>query len=131
MNIVFKVCPRIDNGELNQLFSSAWPAHTDADFRPLLDHALVFVCAYERDRLVGFAKVIGDGGIHGFLLDPTVVPARRRQGIGKQLVALCIQEARMKGIQWIHVDFEASLEPFYTACGFRHTDAGLLNLKNE
>jgi GNAT superfamily N-acetyltransferase len=95
----------------------------------MLKRALVYVCAYEGKRLVGFAKVIGDGGVHGFLLDPTVAPDRQRQGIGRRLVAKCATEARRRGAEWLHVDFEPQLARFYAACGFASTPAGLLNLK--
>ena len=97
----------------------------------MLRRALVYVCAYEGRKLIGFAKVVGDGGVHGFLLDPTVSPDRQRQGIGRRLVAKCAAESRRRGIEWLHVDFEPSLEKFYRACGFSLTRAGLLNVKRK
>lgn len=131
MKLSLKVCPLVSNASLNALFASAWPGHVEVDMQPLLDHALVYVCAYEEEKFVGFAKIVGDGGIHGFLLDPTVAPDWQRRGIGRRLVAMCADEARVRGIEWLHVDFEPSLKSFYEACGFRHTEAGLRNLKEE
>ena len=126
-----KVCPPITNEELNRLFASAWPAHINTDFRPMLERALLYVCAFNGEKLVGFAKVVSDGGIHGFLLDPTVSSDCRRFGIGSRLVQLCASEARRRGIEWLHVDFLPELSPFYVSCGFRKTEAGLRNLKEE
>jgi hypothetical protein len=40
-----------------------------------------------------------------------------------------IQLARDGGADWIHVDHEAHLEQFYKKCGFRPTQAGLINLR--
>jgi len=131
MQCVLKVCPQVKNEALDVLFASAWAGHRNAKIRPLLAQALVYVCAYEGKRLVGFAKVVGDGGVHGFLLDPTVAPDRQRKGIGKRLVARCAEEARRRGVEWLHVDYEPSLKAFYQACGFRHTEAGLRNLKEK
>src|SRR5690606_1043453 len=122
--------PKVGSDDLNRLFAAAWPEHTAIDFNPLLERALVYICAFENDRLVGFAKVVDDGGVHGFLLDPTVAPDRQRQGIGKELVQQCVQESRQRGVEWLHVDFAPELKPFYEDCGFRSTQAGLLWLKS-
>ena len=40
-----------------------------------------------------------------------------------------IEEARRHKIEWVHVDYEPHLRPFYEACGFSGTDAGLLRLQ--
>jgi len=38
-------------------------------------------------------------------------------------------QARAAGCEWLHVDFEDHLGPFYFGrCGFRPTSAGLLRL---
>lgn len=42
-----------------------------------------------------------------------------------------IVAARKRGIEWLHVDYEAHLEGFYQRCGFHSTLAGLLNLKRN
>jgi GNAT superfamily N-acetyltransferase len=123
--------PPSSSDELDGLFGAAWPDHQERDFRPILDRALFYVCAYQAEQLIGFAKVVGDGGVHGFLLDPTVAPGWRRRGIGKKLVKACSGEARRKGIEWLHVDYEPPLKAFYNSCGFSTTEAGLLNLKSE
>jgi hypothetical protein len=34
-------------------------------------------------------------------------------------------------VQWLHVDYEPHLAPFYRALGFRHTEAGLLRLARD
>ena len=131
MEVILKVCPPVRDEELNTLFASAWPNRRSIDLQPMLERALVYVCAYEGTRLVGFAKVVGDGGVHGFLLDPTVVPDRQRKGIGRRLIELCAEETRRRGIEWLHVDFEPQLAEFYRACGFSPTNAGLRNLRTE
>jgi len=126
--IVYRVAPAVTNEELNELFAASWPAHAAGDFRPELGHSLAFVCAYDGERLVGFVKLAWDGGIHAFLLDPTVHPDVRRRGIGTQLVKRAVEVARERGMHWVHVDFEPQLRGFYRACGFRKTDAGLIRL---
>ena len=53
-----------------------------------------------------------------------------RQGIGTQLIAVARHAAGDAGCEWLHVDFEDHLEPFYIdACGFRPTHSGLIALQ--
>lgn len=97
----------------------------------MLRQALVYICAYEGKKLIGFAKVVGDGGVHGFLLDPTLAPDQRRQGLGRRLVQACAQAARRRDVEWLHVDFVPELDAFYGARGFSLTSAGLRNLRRK
>ena len=131
MEIVYRVSPNVTNNELNALFASAWNDHKAEDFRSILSHSLAYVCAYAgvENRLIGFVNLAWDGGIHAFLLDTTVHPDFRRQGIGRQLVRDAATVAKEKGIEWLHVDYEPHLYPFYQECGFVPTMAGLCNLK--
>jgi predicted N-acetyltransferase YhbS len=87
------------------------------------------VARAEDGSVVGFVNVAWDGGDHAFLLDPKTRGGLQRQGIGTRLVSLAAQHAKAAGCEWLHVDFEPSLEPFYLeACGFRPTRAGLIHL---
>jgi GNAT superfamily N-acetyltransferase len=120
-------CP-LDTGALEGLFAASWPGYTPRDWRPVLARSLACVCAFQRRRLIGFVHVAWDGGLHAFLLDPTVHPDYRRRGIGTTLVHLAVQAARAQGAAWLHVDCEPQLVPFYCQCGFRPTTAGLMRL---
>ena len=93
-------------------------------------HSLGWVTARTAEgTLVGFVNVVWDGSDHAFLLDPKTHGEYQRQGIGTRLVELAAQEARDTGCEWLHVDFEPELEPFYFhACGFKPTPAGLIHL---
>jgi GNAT superfamily N-acetyltransferase len=58
-----------------------------------------------------------------------VAAAARRRGVGKGLVTRAAQGARDAGCEWLHVDFDDELAPFYLhACGFRPATAGLMQL---
>src|ERR1051325_2689567 len=102
VKVTYRISPPVTNQVLNALFADVWPNHRRTNFQPLLRRAVVYVCAYEGERLVGFAKGIGDGGVHGFLLDPTVALDRQRRGIGRKLVEVCVRESRRLGIEWLH-----------------------------
>ncbi len=124
----YLVKPSLDNAALNALYADAWPEHGSFDFEPVLARALTYVCAYDGERLIGWVYVAWDGAQHGFLLEPTVHPDYRRQGIGRELVRRVADEARSSGCEWLHVDYEPELAAFYEACGFRPTLAGLIRL---
>jgi len=92
-------------------------------------HSLGWVCARRDGRLVGFVNVPWDGDTHAFIMDTLVTADCRRLGVGRRLVAAAEREARAAGCQWLHVDFEDHLRPFYfDACGFTPTNAGLIEL---
>ncbi|HXP18111.1 MAG TPA: GNAT family N-acetyltransferase [Streptosporangiaceae bacterium] len=92
-------------------------------------HSLGWVCARDGSDLVGFVNVAWDGGVHAFILDTLVTARARRRGVGTGLVALAAERARSAGCEWLHVDFDDELRPFYfDSCGFRPTNAGLIAL---
>lgn len=93
-------------------------------------YSLGWVCARRSGKLIGFVNVAWDGGVHAFVLDTMVSPAFQRQGIAKALIEEAIERAKQTGCEWLHVDFDLHLRPFYfNACGFTSTDAGLIPLK--
>ena len=125
---IYRESPPLTNTELDALFSLSWPNYTPRDFLPVLARSLTFVCAYEADQLIGFVNLAWDGGHHTFILDVTVRPDWRRQGVGRQLIQRAVAIARAQGVEWVHVDFEPSLTSFYAQCGFQPTAAGLIRV---
>lgn len=93
-------------------------------------HSLGWVAARDHaGLLVGFVNVAWDGGDHAFLIDTKTRGSQQRQGIGRQLVRVAVVNAAAAGCEWLFVDFGAELAPFYfDACGFTHTEAGLIHL---
>ena len=119
------------NAEVNELHAEAFEhAVLDDDWRAQVErHSLGWVCAREGDALVGFVNVAWDGGVHAFVLDTIVALAARDRGIGKRLVALCVDGARAARCEWLHVDFDDDLRAFYfDACGFEPVPAGVIRL---
>jgi GNAT superfamily N-acetyltransferase len=128
MSITYVINPPLENTALNQLFSSAWGKPYEVDFQPELNATMCYIGAFDDSKLVGFVKLIGDAGVHAFLLDPSVHADYQRRGIGQELVARAVTFAKERGCEWIHVDFEDHLELFYQKCGFKPTKAGLIQL---
>ena len=129
--IEYRIEPELSDRDLNDLFASAWENHAERTFGPVLLRSLTYVGAFDGSRLVGFVNVAWDGGIHGFILDTTVHRGFQRRRIGAEMMKRAAKIAAERGIEWLHVDFEPRLQAFYRGCGYRKTEAGLLNLRDE
>jgi GNAT superfamily N-acetyltransferase len=92
-------------------------------------YSLGWVVARDGGELVGFVNVLTDGQVHAWLQDTMVAASARGSGIGTGLVEHAKRGARAAGCEWLHVDFDEHLAPFYYgACGFTPTSAGLFAL---
>lgn len=102
---------------------------TDDEIGNIYRHSLTHGCAYLAGRLVAYVNVAWDGGVHTFLLDPTVHPDYRHRGIGTQIVRAMVEHLKARGgLDWLHVDYRPELAEFYRGCGFHPTDAALIRL---
>ena len=113
-----------------EAFGTGLSTDAESDWQArLAAHSLGWVTARDHGALLGFVNVVWDGLVHAWLQDTMVATAARHRGVGTQLVALARHGAEDAGCEWLHVDFEERLAPFYLgACGFRPTSAGLLRL---
>jgi len=124
----------ISNNEMNALHAEAFGTRvfTDEewDWVGLTErHSLGWVTARTGGELIGFVNVPWDGFLHAWIQDVMVGEAHRHRGVGRELVAEAVEGARSAGCEWLHVDFDDDLKPFYfDACGFRPTNAGLIAL---
>ncbi len=122
------------NAEVNELHADAFEHRLfDGDewdwLRLTADHSLGWVTARSGDTLVGFVNVLWDGLVHAWLQDEMVSSHARHRSIGVGLIAVARDEAKAAGCEWLHVDFEDHLRPFYIdAAGFTPTNAGLIDL---
>lgn len=123
-----RVDPFPSRDALDLLWRAAWQAEGPADPQAILSRSLLHLGAYDGGTLVGFVNVAWDGGVHAFLLDPTVDPDHGRKGLGTLLVRRAAELAAARGAHWLHVDYEPHLAGFYRGCGFRPTEAGLMRL---
>jgi GNAT superfamily N-acetyltransferase len=124
----------VTSAELNALHAEALDTRVYDDtewdwLTQLHGHSLGWVVARLDGRLVGFVNVPWDGLVHAWIQDTMVASDARDHGIGTELVATAVREARAAGCEWLHVDFDGRLDAFYIeACGFTPTHAGLIEL---
>jgi GNAT superfamily N-acetyltransferase len=122
---------RFGNAAVNALHAEAFGHEILADdwWAQVNRHSLGWVCAWQDGDLAGFVNVAWNGADHAFLIDTIVAACARHRGIGTGLVTVATERARRAGCDWLHVDFEGHLRPFYVgSCGFTPTDAGLIAL---
>ena len=134
MTLTYEWRGRFASAETNALHAECFGhrvlADEEWDWRGQVEgHSLGWVCARDGDELVGFVNVAWDGVVHAFVLDTMVTAGARRHRVGTRLVELAVEGARAAGCEWLHVDFDDHLRKFYfDACGFRPTNAGLIEL---
>jgi GNAT superfamily N-acetyltransferase len=122
------------DGEIGELRRQAFEPQSDErgmSWRTLVEaHSLGWVVARSGENLVGFVNVVWDGWCHAWLQDLVVATEVRRQGVGTGLVVTARDATREAGCEWLHVDFDSRLRPFYLgSCGFAPTSAGLIHLR--
>lgn len=121
----------VEDEALSQLHADSFglPSRVIPWKERLARHSVSWIGAFSDRRLVGFVHAVWDGGAHAFLLDTAVSPDYQHRGIGAALVKALAKDVAAQGCQWLHVDYEPHLASFYReACGFNHTEAGLLKL---
>ena len=135
MAVTFEWRGDFQNGEVNALHAEAFetPVFDEAvwDWQQLAhNHSLGWVVARDGADLVGFVNVVWDGLVHAWLQDTMVALGARGGGVATRLVAVARERSRDAGCDWLHVDFDEHLAPFYfEACGFTPTTAGILRLR--
>ena len=135
MATIFQWRGAFTNAEVNALHAEAFQTRlfdeSEWNWEELTRrHSLGWVVARHEAELVGFVNVLWDGLVHAWLQDTMVAVPARGQGIGTGLVARARDGAKAAGCEYLHVDFDDHLGPFYFgACGFTPTGAGLLSLE--
>ena len=122
------------NGEANQLHAEAFGTRVFSDeewdwVRQTDRHSLGWVTARDSGILIGFVNVPWDGLVHAWIQDTMVAVSHRHRGVGRGVIAEAVAGSRAAGCEWLHVDYDDELKPFYEdACGFVPTAAGLIRL---
>lgn len=127
-DVEFRRRPPLTDGALDELFTSAGGEGSPLGYQQILARSLSWIGAFVDDRLIGYANLAWDGGVHAFLLDPTVHPDFQRRGIGTRLVREALLAAYDHGgLDWVHVDSSDELmNDFYFPVGFTSTAAGVV-----
>jgi predicted N-acetyltransferase YhbS len=112
--------PTVDEFE-SLVESVEFRVHDRSAVQTALRNTVFAVCAEEEGRIVGVARIIGDGAISFLLTNVMVRPSHQRRGIGSEMVkALCSELGRLP---YKNIVLEVVPEPgsvsFYERLGFR------------
>jgi ribosomal protein S18 acetylase RimI-like enzyme len=121
----------LSDAEMTDLVASYGGTPVSGWWDTIRPHSFGWVTARAADdTVVGFVNIVTDGGDHAFLIDTKTRGAFQRRGIATRVVAFAAEHARAAGCEWLHVDFDDELRPFYLdACEFEPTAAGLIHLR--
>jgi GNAT superfamily N-acetyltransferase len=101
--------------------SVGWRERSEDLVRRGLAGSLFGVCAFADGRLVGMARIIGDGGMVFYIQDVIVVPDFQQQGIGARMMDSVMGYVRAHAGRNSVIGLMATkgVEPFYERYGFR------------
>lgn len=111
--------PTLD--ELVELYDAVGWTNYTADPERLhlaVARSLRVVCARDGQKLVGLARIIGDGLTIVYLQDILVAPSHQRQGLGRALMTEALRPFDDVRQQVLLTDDEPRQREFYEAMGF-------------
>jgi ribosomal protein S18 acetylase RimI-like enzyme len=116
--IVEKLPSAAEYNWLRQLVG--WRTYQEEVIEKALPNTLYGVCAYQGEKLVGMARIIGDGGMVYYIQDVIVIPECQRQGIGTRLMEAIMAyiHAHASHNSIIGLMSAAGKEAFYEKYGF-------------
>lgn len=107
--------------ELVALYDSVgWSTYTKDPERlyDAVSRSLRVVCARDDGRLIGLARLVGDGLTIVYLQDILVDPAHHRRGVGRKLFTEVLEPYADVRQQVLITDDEPGQRHFYEAMGF-------------
>ncbi|WP_300666734.1 GNAT family N-acetyltransferase [Desulfoluna sp.] len=77
-----------------------------------------YVVARDKREIIGIGRALSDGVGDAYLHDITVVKSHRRQGVGRQIVAMLMERLEKDGITWMGLIAEKGSPALYRKFGF-------------
>lgn len=99
-----------------------WEIESDNIIDEALNNTIYSICAYNDDKIIGFARLIGDKTLFLYIQDVMVIPEFQGRKIGSQLMEFVLNE--VKKLQSISPNIRTYLgaskgkEDFYKKFGF-------------
>ena len=121
--------------QITRLYREAgwWDRRDDnpAHIRRIIDGSHFFLIAVENDQVIGMGRVISDRASDAYIQDVTVLPSRRENGIGSQIVSRLVDQVEKAGLMWIGLIAERNTAQLYERIGFQKMPDSTPMKKNE
>jgi GNAT superfamily N-acetyltransferase len=90
-----------------------------------LQNALFSLCLLQGEKLIGCARIVGDGGLYFYIQDVIVLPEYQGQGLGRRLMdrVMAYIERHAKRGAFIGLMAAKGVAPFYHKYGFAERPA--------
>ena len=112
-----------------QLSTSYWAAgRTKEKIKVSVEHSICF-SVYQGDVQVGFARVVTDRAVFGYIADVVVAPEHRGRGLGKKLMAAILAHPDLAGTKLLLETRDA--HGLYEQFGFARKECMKLVLPKE
>ncbi|WP_431709767.1 GNAT family N-acetyltransferase [Glutamicibacter uratoxydans] len=121
MSIDYRLDAKLDPSALIDLYDSVqWTEYTKDPQRltAAVAASLAVLTAYDGQKLVGLARLVGDGLTIIYLQDILVAPNYQRRGIGRQLMQRLLAPFADVRQQVLMTDNEPGQIAFYESLGF-------------
>jgi GNAT superfamily N-acetyltransferase len=101
--------------------STGWTMQPDEAVRQGLDKALYSVCALVSGRVVGCARVVGDGALYFYIQDLIVLREHQGRGIGRMMMdrVMAWLDVNAGPDAFIGLMVAKGYSPFYDRYGFQ------------
>lgn len=83
-----------------------------------LQNSWFTISVYDKDRLIGFGRIICDGIVHALILDVIIHPERQDEGIGKEVMDKLVEKCKKHKIRDIQLFCAKGKKGFYEKLGF-------------
>jgi GNAT superfamily N-acetyltransferase len=99
-------------------------SYNPAGIPALISGSFAFAVAIDSitGKAIGMGRVLSDGVSDAYIQDLVVLPAYRKQDIGKKIVRALIDYCLSKGVTWIGLIAEPGTDQFYQDLGFQPMD---------
>jgi ribosomal protein S18 acetylase RimI-like enzyme len=133
MTIKFREAKPDDYDGLRQFLSEqGWTDRVqDVErFRTMLERSHLTMLALDGDEIVGFARALCDDACNAYISMVAVAPARRRQGIGRELVTRLMSGDTDGRITWV-LRARPDSVGFWSSLGFTPSSIAMERLRTR
>ena len=127
MTVIYEVVETAPFDDIVELYKSAGWWQDAPEAREIIPNMIrgsfrFMVARLSGGRIIGMARVISDGFSDAYIQDVVVLPAYRKQGIGRELIRRLTEYCVSRKIGWLGLVAEPGTREFYEELGYGPLD---------